>query len=427
MKKIAFLLAAIAIAFAQMQAQDYLLNFVGSGSSAPIETIEVANLTKGTSLTMNGTDTLHLLFTVGLNGLKPNDANGLAIYPNPATNIANIEFFMQHSGSAVVDIVDLNGKSIATLQTHLTSGLHRVVVGNLPNGLYQVVIKTERELFSGKIVSQNHQRGALKISCEPIGKSNLKSGRSVIEMQYNDGDLLLFKAFSGNYVAVLPLIPTQSTAVTFNFIAATDYDGNNYGTLAIGNQIWISENIKTTHYPDGAPIPHITDFAEWGNLGDNNTDDAYCWYSNDEITYKNLYGALYTYAAATNGDNGGNNVQGVCPDGWHVPNDAEWATLAGYLSVNGYPGNEGVAIKATSGWFNPGNGTNNFGFSALPCGYRNYIDGTFEYATLYGYSWSSTESGDEFAWNRYLSFSYTNIGRYLSYKSIGFSVRCLKD
>lgn len=421
-------LSIIAIfAFTETQAQDYQLNFAGSGSSTTIETIEVTNLTQGTSLTLDGSDILHLLLIVGINNQQQTNFEGLTIYPNPTSEITNIVFPMKNSGKAHLELFDVSGKNIASQQTYLAAGFNSFEIGNLHAGLYNLVIKSEDGLFSGKIVSNNPKNGIVNISAKPIEKAGYKSGSSIVQMQYNDGDLLLFKAFSGSCISILTLIPTQSATVTFSFIAATDFDGNNYGTLIIGSQIWLSENMKTTHYPDGTPIPNITNPNEWGALGDNNTDDAYCWYLNDENYYKNLYGALYTYAAATNGDNSGTNVQGVCPDGWHVPNDAEWTDLKNFLALQGFSGNEGIAIKATDGWFNPGNGTNNYGFSGLPSGYRNYLDGTFDSETLYGYMWSATESGDEYAWDRYLSFSYTNIGRYLCNKSIGISVRCLKD
>ncbi|OQY02885.1 MAG: hypothetical protein B6I20_06115, partial [Bacteroidetes bacterium 4572_117] len=161
----------------------------------------------------------------------------------------------------------------------------------------------------------------------------------------------------------------------------TDYDDNMYTTVKIGNQWWMQQNLKTTHYAYGTAIPLVTDNTAWANLGDNNTDKAYCYYDNSTAN-RDTYGALYTYAAATNGDSDG-TTQGVCPTGWHLPSDAEWTELTDYLTNNGYgyggSGNDiAKSLAATSGWGaddtagNIGNdqsSNNSSGFSALPGGY----------------------------------------------------------
>ena len=91
-----------------------------------------------------------------------------------------------------------------------------------------------------------------------------------------------------------------------NPASITDKDGNVYTSVTIGTQVWMVENLKTTKYNDGTPIPNVTDNTEWSNL----TTPAYCWYDND-ITKKNPYGALYNGYAVRTGK--------LCPTGWHVP------------------------------------------------------------------------------------------------------------
>ena len=114
-----------------------------------------------------------------------------------------------------------------------------------------------------------------------------------------------------------------------------DYDGNFYQTVQIGNQVWMTENLKVTHYADGTTIPLVTDNTAWGNLDDNNTDKAYCYYNNDANGEGDIYGTLYTWAAAMNGASSSSanpsGVQGVCPTGWHLPSNAEWTELTDYL------------------------------------------------------------------------------------------------
>ena len=83
----------------------------------------------------------------------------------------------------------------------------------------------------------------------------------------------------------------------------------------------------------------------------------------DEAQSLAEYGRLYNWYAV-------DDARGLCPSGWHVPTDGEWTELEDYITSQGFPGTEGTALKSTSGWFNNGNGTNDFGFSAPPGGYR---------------------------------------------------------
>ena len=101
-------------------------------------------------------------------------------------------------------------------------------------------------------------------------------------------------------------------------ITVTDIDGNVYHLITIGTQVWLVENLKTTRYNDGAPIPLVTDSAAWSLL----TTPGYCWYNND-IANKNPNGALYNWFAVNTGK--------LAPTGWHVPTDAEWTILTTFL------------------------------------------------------------------------------------------------
>ncbi|HNY03805.1 MAG TPA: fibrobacter succinogenes major paralogous domain-containing protein, partial [Bacteroidales bacterium] len=100
----------------------------------------------------------------------------------------------------------------------------------------------------------------------------------------------------------------------------TDYDGNVYSVIVIGSQAWLKENLKTTHYRNGVVIPHIPGGANWASL----TSGARCYYDNDSSSYDSVYGVLYNWFTV-------NNSNGLCPEGWHVPTDAEWQTLVEYL------------------------------------------------------------------------------------------------
>ena len=186
-------------------------------------------------------------------------------------------------------------------------------------------------------------------------------------------------------------------------------DGDTYKWVRIGEQVWMVDNLR---YAQGK---YIISKSEWDNLEDNNYDAAYCWYDNN-TSNKQKYGALYTYAAAKK----------ACPTGWHLPSDNEWTKLENYIRNDGYSGNEGTALKATNDWNNNGNGTDNYGFTAFPGGYRNDYGSFYDIGT-YGYWWSATERGRDYAYTRLLYYNYGEVSRNYRGKSYGFSVRCLRD
>jgi len=204
-----------------------------------------------------------------------------------------------------------------------------------------------------------------------------------------------------------------------------DGDGNVYNTVTIGTQTWMAENLKTTKYNDNTPIPNVTDNSTWHGL----TTGAYCWYDNNETTYKATYGALYNWFAVDNNaatraaSNGGKNI---CPTGWHVPADTEWTTLTNYL---GGTSAAGAKLKETGTvhWAAPNTeATNSTGFTALPQDYRFY-DGLFKYNNPSdGYWWSfTTNYGNPYFMVLYSSNSHFE--KYECLKTFGYSVRCLKD
>lgn len=233
----------------------------------------------------------------------------------------------------------------------------------------------------------------------------------------------------------------QKSFTTLNFETGTvtDYDNNTYNTVKIGNQWWMAENLKATHYADGTTLVLVEDNTAWGNLGDNDTDKAYCYYNNNANNEMETYGALYTWAAATNGISG-SGVQGICPMGWHLPSDSEWKDLEIYLGISqtevdniGQRGNtEGGKLKesGTAHWEYENIGaTNESSFTGLPSGARNHqnFDGGFYEIKLKGIWWLATEYNQTDAWSRYLFWSNAHIFRYRNSKSYGFSVRCIKD
>ncbi len=215
------------------------------------------------------------------------------------------------------------------------------------------------------------------------------------------------------------------------YTTLTDFDGNTYGAVLIGSQVWMAENLKVTHYPDGTEIPHITNDTVWMDLPDNNTDGAYCYYNNNENNEADIYGALYTYAAAIAEDwtHDLNSGQGICPDGWHLPTQAEWQELIDYLGGSDIAGGK-LKEAGTTHWNSSNEGaTNESGFTALPSGTRNgYHTGLYNDLGNNCYLWSATESSINIkAYQLELSNNNQTAALTDYWKSHGLSVRCIKD
>ena len=219
----------------------------------------------------------------------------------------------------------------------------------------------------------------------------------------------------------------------------TDYDGNVYNVVGICDQCWMQENLKVTHYPDGTLIPYVTDSADWADLADNNTDDAYCYYNNNTGGEASTYGALYTWAAAM-GDNAVSSdanpsgVQGVCPDGWHLPSNSEWIELIDSCLGGQFVAAGKMKETGTTHWWSPNSDANNSsGFTALPGGQRQPDDvfqaKDFDDLGEDAHFWSSTEDITETdeAFYVVLFYNLSFLSRTHLPKSFGFSVRCVQD
>ena len=199
-------------------------------------------------------------------------------------------------------------------------------------------------------------------------------------------------------------------------IPITDIDGNVYHSVTIGNQTWMVENLKTTRYNDGSAIPLIADSAAWVNIIYSSTP-GYCWYKNNAANYKNTYGAIYNWYAINTGK--------LAPIGWHIPSDAEWTTLTACLGGDSLAGKK-MKEAGTSHWKDFNTGDNISGFSALPGGMRPY-DGSFVGIGEIGYWWSVTAYDSGSAWVRNLDGGTTMVTRNNYGKTLGCSIRCIKD
>lgn len=156
----------------------------------------------------------------------------------------------------------------------------------------------------------------------------------------------------------------------------TDFSGNKYKTIIIGNQVWMNENLRTTVFQDGSPIQDVSFLDIWKN--NNNADIPMTGFMEGNQNNLATYGRVYNYFAVINSKN-------ICPTGWRIPSMNDWKELETTIGSN----TVGKEMKSILGW-NPvaGNGNNLSGFNGLPGGIRDYMsDGGLGFI---GSWWSST-------------------------------------
>ncbi|MCF8382467.1 MAG: fibrobacter succinogenes major paralogous domain-containing protein [Chlorobium sp.] len=184
--------------------------------------------------------------------------------------------------------------------------------------------------------------------------------------------------------------------------------------VAVGRQVWMSRNLDTDRYRNGDPVRHAASEAEWHDAA-SKEEGAWCWYGGERENGR-VYGRLYNWYALA-------DPRGLAPKGWHIPSDREWQELVDFLGKDPAAGR---ALKSPKGWGSPAGDEGSSGFRALPAGSRNCLGGFFALGRD-AFFWSATPSGDFEAWNREFTGRNDAVRRVSVNKSIGFSVRCLKD
>lgn len=206
-----------------------------------------------------------------------------------------------------------------------------------------------------------------------------------------------------------------------------DADGNVYGTSKIGDQVWMTENLRTISFRDGTwMLTGLYDDYEWASAGAACTVYPFALIDglNSESAVIDAYGLLYNFYAVS-------DSRGLCPTGWRVPTDDDWEELVTFLGGEDIAGGK-LKSKRTDPdsqprWESPNtDATDNYGFSALPSGYRTSL-GYEDEIGLYATWWSSTVYNTDLAYTRYVS--YSDAGMYVSYgrRRGGYAVRCIKE
>ncbi len=276
-------------------------------------------------------------------------------------------------------------------------------------------------------ISGNHTDNGTGLGYFTSNITNLTAGTTYYVRAYAINDEGVAYGNEVSFTTQQPFVCGTSTVA--------DFDGNIYHTLQLGNQCWMKENLRSTHYSDGTLISQ-------GSITQSSTTTRY--YYNPGNSQE--YGYLYNWPAAKGTSNVSANNQGVCPSGWHLPSDAEWTQLTQYMGDQSQfcCSNNSLyvakALASTSGWESDSyycsvgyaqNSNNATGFSAVPAGYfcirtPNISGGFYEIGENAGF-WSCTASNSTDAYGMELYYDDAFVTRDTWAKSVGSSVRCLRD
>ena len=460
--KIKILLSILAFglilnAFSQKPTMEFTFTAENNGQYVPMDSLIIENLTQGGDTTFYAPDTVFVLdyvTSIGNNETIHTDKfgkNTISVsqnYPNPFKGKTKINLYLPEKDNIEITVRDILGRELAHYKNTLNSGNHSFAFYSGNEKYYLLTVTGKQTCKTIKMLNVNNNTtygGKCKIVyCGYEDKKIVfKSQKAITNFVFSLGDSLQFIAFTDVEVTQMSETPLNSQNYTFQFedwdpcpgmSTVTDIDGNIYNTVQIGSQCWMKKKLKTTAYRNGTAIPNVADTSAWSNL----TTGAYVWYDND-ISWKDSYGALYNWFAVDD-DNG------LCPTGWHIPNESDWTVLGNFIGGFGWPhANELRSCREVNSpyggycytsshprWapnnYSPNHGTDYWGFSVLPGGWR-ITDGTFGLHTSRGFFWTSTPTPDypTDAW--YYDFSYY-IGYVIVYhadKHSGMSVRCIRD
>jgi uncharacterized protein (TIGR02145 family) len=375
----------------------------------------------------------------GVNDIHTQSPGGFNLsqnYPNPFNPSTVIVYELLQPTKVSIKIHNILGQKIKTLFDGFQSNQTGQVVWDgtddlgqgVSAGVYIYSLNANGIRINKKMLLIDGHRGYSNINLYQSFRDN-GFNRGVLKKQLSNQYLLRITANDILTYEQQNLLITGNIVLDITVIrigTVIDIDGNTYMTVKIGNQWWMAENLKVTHYRNGDPIPNVTNISQWSSL----STGAYCAYANNECN-ADTCGYLYNWYTV-------NDIRNIAPTGWHVPTDEEWKILEKYLGMSrseaddtGNRGtDEGGKLKETglTHWNSPNTGaTNETGFSAIPCG---AYDGTIDYFHDSGYHvyfWSSTEESSTNAWDRALSSYYSKIHRFCNYKKSGFSVRLVQN
>ena len=378
--------------------------------------------------------------------------------PNPFTGTTDVLLMVSEKEAVTMEISDINGRAIVSVPYYdIPIGISHFRVTLSTAGTYVMTARQNGQTSSIKMINTGGGgKNTISLMEHADGKqikASEKSAKGNVTHPWADGDDLMIEAVASLcetvYSQSLSMILFEDESITINFqgnvlcdglpcpgaATVTDIDSNIYNTVQIGRQCWMKENLRVKHFANGENVPLGYTYSQ---------TNPYRYVPNDDTSTISLYGYLYNVAAVMHGSGSSNSnpsgVQGICPNGWHVPSDAEWLQLKNYMGLqpqfhcDSNSNNIAKALSSSYGWSTNmntcavGNNlsqNNAAGFSVIPAGLY-YTNGYYQFGQ-YADFWTATWYDDYMAFHYFLGYDIAHVGR--SYWDIdsGSSVRCLRD
>ena len=457
------ILCCLSVAMLHAQTTLTFTGRIAGNLYVPLSHVVVNNLTKGWQETLTWPDTVLVMSATGIPDVETHGRASLQLFqntPNPFDGTTFVNLQVAEPGDVAVTITDIAGRVVETMCTSsLQPGIHEMRINLASPGLYFLTTRQNGQTASIKMVNQG-KGGNNSVNFSGVVETRLiaslqkqkNAHRGTTDNPFDLGDQMEYVGF-----ALLNGIEEESGHKTQELNASqmielsfpnnhpcpsnptvTDVEGNVYNTVQIGDQCWMRENLRTSTFADSTPIPIGFLYSEPGPH-----------YYNDSTSYIPLEerGYLYDWAAAMHEETPSNTipsgVQGICPDGWHLPSNEEWKILLNY--VRGQPeyncaGNPIFTSKALSSpsWWNNFTGeccpcdqglypNNSTGFRAVPTGtYWTYgYDDTGTCASF----WTSTDfvEFDGIVYYYGIDYDTQEMLRGVCSTDHHFSVRCLHN
>ena len=445
------------------QAQNLIVSFTGrnvnTGSYVQLSRVEITNQTRGWTEELIYPDTVSVLVVgTGIDDNTPAVFGLSHCTPSPFSGTTYVNLSLPEGDDVTLEACDVNGRvAVSRSFVSMQSGTHVLRVNLAAAGAYLLTARQNGKVSTVRMVNQ---RSGGENSMEMVGLRDIPQTKGDIDHPFSYGDSMIYKGYatiSGLELESEVVAQTQSQPETIimyfstalfdgqpcpGAATVTDYDNNTYNTVQIGDQCWMKENLRTTHYADGTAIPAGTTIYYIA---------AYRFAPNNDESNVATYGYLYNWYAVMHGAASSSanpsGVQGICPAGWHMPSDAEWTQLTTYVHDNGYQCADcnasnlwtnvdciAKALAVQTGWCSYSNdacavgydlSTNNAtGFGVLPAG---FYCGTYYYG-FSAYHWSTTQNNNDnsTAYSRTLDYCRDYVYRYYHYKYEGHSVRCVR-
>ncbi|MCF8372499.1 MAG: hypothetical protein K9H64_12795 [Bacteroidales bacterium] len=445
-----------------VQGQNIQLTFTGMDNDIPVqlESIHVYNLTRNIGpIVLSPGSTL--ILDKSLTFLPSKVFSMELISNHPVKDMGHINVYVPEMDRVTISASNMLGRHQNLFSGFLEEGYHSFYLTPGTEDLIVITAIWRTSYTSLKIISSNTIDGAepaivYKGTMEMPPEGYISAS---VTIPYADGDQLYFEGFAGDDRYVLnaspgesqnlqlkkkptptpPPPPPPSTACPGT--PTVTYAGKTYNTVQIGTQCWLKENLDV-----GVMKKSFNTGVLHQETSDNGVIEKYCY--QNKTSNCSTFGGLYNWSEMVQYYNGATdetlwgpgmapvgNFQGICPTGWHIPTNDEWLSLTTYLGGEAVAGDKmkSTSTQAQIFWTGGvGTATNSSDFTGLPAGIRVYY-GNFSDQHMRTHYWSIDEAasisypGTVVGRNSVLMYNTTSLLNNTSWKSLGFSVRCLKD